>query len=81
MLSFKPHPLALPALVTGLLIIQGCSEGTAAQNAAMEAAPDFTLTLFGCVSCGEESPAIQNRQRRHGELFPPGSRYGKVVES
>ncbi len=46
MLSFKRHRLLLAALVTGLLLIQGCGEGTATQNAAMEAAPDFSLTLF-----------------------------------
>ena len=81
MLSFKRHRLLLAALVTGLLLIQGCGEDTATQNAAMETAPDFALTLFDggafrlsdqkgkpvvinffaswCVSCGEESPAIQ----------------------
>jgi hypothetical protein len=46
MLSCKPHRLLLAALVAGLLLIQGCGEGAASQNAAMEAAPDFALTLF-----------------------------------
>jgi cytochrome oxidase Cu insertion factor (SCO1/SenC/PrrC family) len=46
MLSFKRHRLLLAALVTGLLLIQGCGEDTATQNAAMEAAPDCSLALF-----------------------------------
>jgi len=89
MLSLRRHRLLLAALVTCLLLVQGCGEDTATKNAAIEAAPDFSLTLFDggafrlsdqkgkpvvinffaswCVSCGEESPAIQKIANEHSQ--------------
>ena len=40
------HRIPLTLLVTGLLLTQGCSEDTATENTALEAAPEFNLELF-----------------------------------
>ena len=42
----KLHSFLLALLVTALLLVQGCSEDTTTENAALEAAPEFSLKLF-----------------------------------
>ncbi len=46
MMVSKLHSLLRMLLVAGLLLVQGCSEDTTVENVALEAAPDFGLTLF-----------------------------------
>jgi cytochrome c biogenesis protein CcmG/thiol:disulfide interchange protein DsbE len=46
MTKTKPHILLLTLLISGILLIQGCSEDNTGPKAAMEAAPDFEITLF-----------------------------------
>ncbi len=42
----KLHSLLRVLLVSGLLLVQGCSEEATVENVALEAAPEFSLTLF-----------------------------------
>ena len=42
----KPRSFLLVLLMSSLLLILGCSDSTTGPPAAMEAAPDFNMTLF-----------------------------------
>lgn len=46
MLKPKSRSFLLASFISGLLLIQGCSEKTTAPVAVMEAAPDFKMALF-----------------------------------
>jgi peroxiredoxin len=46
MLNPKPYSLLLVFLISGLLLIQGCSDDTPTLSSPVEIAPDFTLKLF-----------------------------------
>ncbi len=46
MLKPKPRSFLLALLISSLLLILGCSDNATTPPAAMEAAPDFNLTLF-----------------------------------
>ena len=46
MLKTKPRSFLFALLISGSLLIPGCSGNTAAPPATMEAAPDFHLALF-----------------------------------
>ena len=46
MLKSKPHYFLLALLISSLLLITGCNDNTTAPPTAMEAAPDFNLSLF-----------------------------------
>ena len=46
MLIVRPRRFILVLLASSLLLIQGCSDNATAPLAAMEAAPDFNMTLF-----------------------------------
>jgi len=45
-LKAKPRSFLLVLLMSSLLLILGCSDSTTGPPAAMEAAPDFNMTLF-----------------------------------
>ena len=46
MLKPESHSFLLALLISSLLLIQGCGDNATAPIAAMEAAPDFNMTLF-----------------------------------
>lgn len=46
MLKLISRSMLLAFIASGLLFIQGCSDKTTGPPAAMEAAPDFNMTLF-----------------------------------
>ncbi len=46
MLKSKSHYFLLALLISSLLLITGCNDNTTAPPTAMEAAPDFNLSLF-----------------------------------
>lgn len=46
MLKLKSRSFLHALLMSGLLLIQGCSDNVTAPVAALEAAPDFNMTLF-----------------------------------
>lgn len=46
MLKLKSRSFLLALLMSGLLLILGCSDNTTGPPATMEAAPDFNMTLF-----------------------------------
>ncbi|MDD5170544.1 MAG: TlpA disulfide reductase family protein [Syntrophales bacterium] len=47
MLKPKSHSFLFALLMSGLLFILGCSDNATTPPAAMEAAPDFNMALFG----------------------------------